>query len=177
MEKGEKDVKEHYLKSSFREKLIEHLFVGELLKISWSRGEYSLEISKPEVDASGYDIIAESNLFIRHIQLKGSYTGASTSTQKVHTALSNKPSGCVIWIIFNAESLDLGPFLFFGNNAGKPLPDLSSYKIAKHTKGNAKGVKAERPNIRVLTKRNFKKLISAEQLYDVLFGSEDINDY
>jgi len=64
-------MKEHYLKSSFREKLIEHLFIGELLKISWSRAEYSLEISKPEVDASGYEFIAESNDFIRHIQLKG----------------------------------------------------------------------------------------------------------
>ena len=51
-------MKEHYLKSSFRENLIEHLFIGELLKISWSRVEYSLEVSKPEVDASGYDIIA-----------------------------------------------------------------------------------------------------------------------
>ena len=66
-------MKEHYLKSSFREKLIEHLFIGELLKISWSRAECSLEVSKPEVDASGYDIIAESNDIIRHIQLKGSY--------------------------------------------------------------------------------------------------------
>ena len=59
---GKIDMKEHYLKSSFRENLIEHLFIGELLKISWSRAEYSLEVSKPEVDASGYDIIAESRL-------------------------------------------------------------------------------------------------------------------
>ena len=169
-------MKEHYLKSSFREKLIEHLFIGELLKISWSRAEYSLEVSKPEVDASGYDIIAESNDFIRYIQLKGSYTGASTSTQKVHTALCKKPSGCVIWIVFNPDSLDLGPFLFFGNNAGEPLPDLSNFRIAKHTKGDAQGVKAERPNIRVLNKGTFKKFSSVEELFDVLFGNREIND-
>lgn len=61
-------MKEHYLKSSFREKLIEHLFIGELLKTSWSHADYSLELSKPEVDVSGYDIIGESNRFVRHIQ-------------------------------------------------------------------------------------------------------------
>ena len=169
-------MKEHYLQSSFREKLIEHLFIGELLKISWSRAEYSLEISKPEVDASGYDIIAESNGFIRHVQLKGSYTGASTSTQKVHSALCKKPSGCVIWIFFNPDSLKLGPFLFFGDNAGKPLPDLSNYRIAKHNRGNAQGVKAERPNIRVLNKGNFTKFASVEELFDVLFGNRENND-
>lgn len=163
-------MKAHYLKSSFREKLIEHLFIGELLKLSWSRAEYSLEISKPEVDASGYDIIAESNGYIRHIQLKGSYTGASTSTQKVHTALYNKPSGCVIWIIFNPESLNLGPFLFFGNNAGEPLPDLSNFRIAKHTKGDAQGIKAERPNIRVLNKGHFRRYSTINELYNTLFG-------
>jgi len=169
-------MKEHYLRSSFREKLIEHLFIGELLKISWSRTEYSLEISKPEVDASGYDIIAEANGIIRHIQLKGSYAGASTSTQKVHTALCKKPSGCVIWITFHPESLELGPFMFFGNNAGEALPDLSNLRIAKHTKGDAQGVKAERPNIRVLNKGNFIKITSANELFDVLFGNRKINN-
>jgi hypothetical protein len=37
--------------------------------------------------------------------------------------------------------LELGPFLFFGSEAGKPLPDLGDLKIAKHTKANAEGVK------------------------------------
>jgi len=43
-------MEQHYLKSSFREKLIEHLFIGELLKLSWLEGGCALEIAKPEVD-------------------------------------------------------------------------------------------------------------------------------
>ena len=49
---------QHYLHSSFREKLIEHLLMGGLLKRSWTRGDCSLEISRPEVDRTGYDLVA-----------------------------------------------------------------------------------------------------------------------
>ena len=49
---------EHSLHSSYREKLIEHLLIGELLKFSWLSKDSTLEIAKPEVDNSGSDIIA-----------------------------------------------------------------------------------------------------------------------
>ncbi|WP_020506697.1 hypothetical protein [Lamprocystis purpurea] len=54
---------QHFLKSAFREKLIEHLLIGELLKISWARGDCSLEVAKPEVDNQGYDVLAEDKTF------------------------------------------------------------------------------------------------------------------
>ncbi len=161
---------EHYLESSFREKLIEHLFIGELLRLSWSTEDYSLEVSKPEVDASGYDLIAEANGVIRHIQLKSSYIGSSTSRQKVNVALARKPSGCVVWIFFDKANLNLGPFLFFGSNPKKSLPDMSAFKTAKHTKGNAQGYKSERPNIRVVNKGSFVKFFTIKEIYEVLFG-------
>ncbi|MBM4275632.1 MAG: hypothetical protein FJ134_14400 [Deltaproteobacteria bacterium] len=160
-------MEKQYLKSSFREKLIEHLFIGELLKLSWSKQDY-LEISRPEVDSSGYDIIVETNDIIRHIQIKASHKASSTRSQKVNMALTKKPSACVVWIYFDADSLKLGPFLFFGGNPGEPLPDMSDFKVAKHTKGNAKGNKAERPNIRVVNRSQFKKYNSIKELYDQL---------
>jgi len=58
----------HSEHSSYREKLIEHLFIGELLKLSWQKGDCQLEVSKPEFDNSGYDVVAESNGIIRHIR-------------------------------------------------------------------------------------------------------------
>ena len=79
---------QHYFNSSFREKLIEHLFVGELLKRSWLDGDCSLEMSLPEVDRSGFDLLAECNRFVRQIQLKGSNKGSKTARQKVHVALT-----------------------------------------------------------------------------------------
>lgn len=51
----------HFLKSSFREKLIEHLFIGEMLKLSWRNEGCTLEVAKPEVGNQGYELIAEEN--------------------------------------------------------------------------------------------------------------------
>lgn len=162
-------MEEHSLNSSFRERLIEHLFIGELLKLSWIKKEYSLEVSKPEVDNSGYDLIVESKRVFRHIQLKATFIGAKTSRQNIHISLSKKQSGCVVWIYFDPTSLELGPFLFFGGTPGQPLPDLSELKVAKHTKGDADGYKAERPNIRAINKGSFVRYETIVELYNALF--------
>ena len=160
----------HSEHSSYREKLIEHLFVGELLKLSWQNGDCQLEVAKPEVDNSGYDVIIEANRIVRHIQLKASFVGSKTSRQKIHVKLADKPSGCVIWIYFNENTLDLGPFYFLGGMAGKPLPSILGEKVAKHTKGDQDGHKAERPNIRELNKGDFTKYETIHDIYNVLFG-------
>ena len=160
---------QHTEHSSYREKLIEHLFIGELLKLSWLHHGCDLEIAKPEVDNSGYDIIAETKNLVRHIQIKTSIIGGKTAYQKIHTRLAEKPSGCMVWIYFNGETMGLGPFLFFGSEAGEPLPSIVERKIAKHTKGNKDGFKAERHNIRVLPKSSFEKFASIEGIYARLF--------
>ena len=111
---------QHTEHSSYREKLIEHLFVAELLKLSWLHHGSSLEIAKPEVDNSEYDLIAETTGIVRHIQLKTSIIGGRTAFQTIHTKLAEKPSGCVLWVYFDEQTVRLGPFLYFGAEAGKP---------------------------------------------------------
>ncbi|AMN48930.1 hypothetical protein [Psychrobacter sp. P2G3] len=159
----------HFEHSSFREKLIEHLFISEMLKLSWLKGDCQLEVMKPEVDNAGCDVVLELNNVIRHIQLKASKLDGKTSRQNIHTRLATKPSGCVIWIIFDEDTLELCSFYFYGSEAGKPLNDLGNVRVAKHTKGNAEGIKAERPNIRSINKGQFTRHDSIEDLYDVLF--------
>ncbi|WP_286241125.1 hypothetical protein [Neptuniibacter halophilus] len=160
----------HFRHSSFREKMLEHLFISELLKRSWLEHHCDLEIAKPEVDSKGYDLIAENNGVVRHIQLKSTKHGGNASSQTIHTALASKPSGCVVWMEFNDETLELGPFLFFGGSAGKPLPCIDTFPLAKHTKGNAEGRKLERPQIRKASKNQFEKVGSMDELYDKLFS-------
>jgi hypothetical protein len=162
-------MEQHSRYSSYREKLIEHLFIGELLKISWLRGECSLEIAKPEVDSRGYDLIIERQGIVRHIQLKTSHMNAVARGQKIHVDLARKPSGCVIWIRFNEGTLALGPFLFFGGQLGQPLPEIDGLKVARHVKGNALGIKAERPDIRVIPKSMFRSIARAQEVFDALF--------
>lgn len=158
---------QHTANSSYREKLIEHLFVGQLLKLSWLHQECALEVAKPEVDNSGYDIIVEAMGHVRHIQLKTSIIGGRAASQKVHTRLADKPAGCVVWIYFDEKTLHLGPFLYFAANAAS----LDGRKAARHTKGNKDGLKAERKNICVVPKRCFTSFKSIEAIYTQLFGT------
>ena len=101
----------HSSYSSAREKLLEHVFVGELLGALWRRGEHRAEVLRPEVDSGGYDLVVVANGIVRHIQLKASHLGAKTDEVSVSTALAVKPSGCVVWIRFDADTMRTRPVL------------------------------------------------------------------
>lgn len=159
-----------FLHSVYREKMLEHLLVGELLKYSWFHHGATLEVSQPAIDRSGHDIVLEANGVTRHVQLKTSSTKATTSTQRVHLGLGKKPSGCVIWMRFDADTMQLGPFLFFGGAAGEALPSLAGFKVALHVKGNAEGIKKERPDLRVVPVSQFRKIDTIAGLHAALFG-------
>lgn len=160
----------HSENSSFREKLVEHLFISELLKLSWHSDRCDLEVAKPEVDNAGYDLIAESQGVVRHIQLKASFVGSKTSKQNIHIRLGEKPSGCVVWVYFNEDTLALGPFLYFGGAPGERLPSFEGARVARHTKSNQLGEKTERPNIREVKKADFKVFDTIQGIYAALFG-------
>ncbi len=158
------------LHSSRREKLIEHVFVGEVLRNLWRAGVHEVDILRAETDAAGYDIVVEVGAVSRHIQLKSSAQNATTGKQNVNVALGTKRSGCVLWVMFNPSTLELGPFMWFGGEPGEPLPDITGFPVAKHTKGNKEGEKAERKNIRILTKGKFTKVSSIAGVIEKLFG-------
>ena len=161
---------EHNLYSSYREVLLEHLLSGEVMKHLWLRGNIRIETLKPQVDDAGYDLVLEANGIVRHVQLKSSHVGSSTNDVRVSLHLAKKPSGCVVWLWFAPKTLELGPYLFFGGSPGHPLPDIANFKVAKHAKGNAQGVKLERPNVRVIPKSRFETLHSVSELVLRLFG-------
>ena len=159
------------VRSSHREALLEHLFAGEVMKRLWIRGDWRLEVLKPQVDDSGYDLVLEANGIVRHVQLKASFRGSTVDKAKVNALLAAKPSGCVVFVWFDAKTLELGPFAFFGGEPGEPLPDVSGMKVGRHTKGNAQGVKAERPNIRDLPLSRFEKLPDIDAVVAKLFDA------
>ncbi len=170
---SESSDEKHYLHSSFREKLLEHLFVAELLKRSWAEHSCDLEIAKPEVDSKGYDLIAEKDGIVRHIQLKSTKRGGNAAHQNIHIALASKPSGCVVWFEFDENTLELGPFRFLGDEPGKKLPPIDHLPVAKHPKSNAEGKKTERPQLRRVAKGRFGLIDSFDELYRVLFEKVD----
>lgn len=162
---------EHSLLSSYREVLLEHLFAGEVMRHLWTSGTKRLEMLKPQVDDGGYDLVLEANAVVRHIQLKATFNGSKVERFKINVGLATKPSGCVIVVIFERSTLKLGPFLWFGSAPGRQLPDLGRYRVAKHTKGNAEGIKLDRPQMRVIPKTAFELVETIPALTLMLFGA------
>lgn len=159
----------HWLDSSLREKVLEHLFVGELLKHLWRLRRRDFEVLRPEVDRGGYDLVLGCAGHLRHVQLKASHREARAASVKINVALSAVQSGCVIWLMFDPDTLTLRPFYWFGGAPGERLPNLGD-RVARHTKANSAGLKTFRPNLRELTKQRFERLESIEAVAARLFG-------
>lgn len=151
------------------EKIIEHAFIAALLRVLLLRGKRDIEILRTEVDRDGYDIVLLCNGILRHVQLKSSYQEATTASVDARTALEGKPSGCILWILFDQRTLELGPYLWFGGRPGERLPALGD-KVARHSRPNAQGIKAERPGLRTISRGSFTKLNTMDELITALFG-------
>jgi hypothetical protein len=130
---------------------------------------YDIEVLRSEVDSAGYDLVISCGRTVRHIQLKTVLTGGKADEVKVGLRLMDVPSGCVVWIVVTPD-LGIESYLWFGGPPGKPLPDVSDGKVAKHTKGNATGEKAERSNHRILRRSRFQAVKSTDALIPLLFG-------
>ena len=90
--------------------------------------------------------------------------------QTINAKLGEKPSGCVVWMGFDRETLAVGPFYWFGDAPGSALPDISGFKKAKHSKANAKGQKLERRNSYILKRTDCQCLDSLDHVLDELFS-------
>jgi hypothetical protein len=163
------EVNPHTVHSTMRERIVEHVFVGDALRRLWQRGVTDVEVLRSEFDAGGYDIVMSYREVVRHIQFKTVMADGKTANTKISLKLMEKPSGCVIWIVITPE-LHLQSYLWFGSKPGEPLQNIRDMKVAKHTKGNAEGTKSARPNHRVIPRGQFEKLDSLDDVLHRLFG-------
>jgi hypothetical protein len=156
----------HFMYSTLREHIVEHIFVGEVLRTLWNHGVTDVEILRPEFDAHGYDLVMSLGSVIRHVQLKTQAKGKVS----VSHALTEKPSGCVVWIGIDKDTLELGPYMWFGGLPGKPLPDISGRPNPKRATHNAEGVRPIRKNHHVLPPSAFTTLNTVDEVVVRLFG-------
>jgi hypothetical protein len=156
----------HFTNSTLRERIVEHVFVGDLLRTLWINGSIDVEILRPEFDAHGYDLVLCRGKIVRHIQLKTQAKG----NVSVCRALAEKPSGCVIRIGLNEITLDMESFFWFGGVPGNPLPDLSPYPHPRRATHNSKGERPIRLNHHLVPTAVFIKLQSMKEVIAKLFG-------
>jgi hypothetical protein len=159
---------EHYEHSTLRERIVEHVFVGDALRTLWRRGVVNVEILRPEFDAHGYDLVMARGPIVRHIQFKTG-TSQKPADVSVSRALAEKPSGCVIWIRV-AANFDMGPFFWFGAEPGIPLPAIDGYPNPLRATHNKEGVRPRRKNHRLVPGDKFLQLANLDVLLETLFG-------
>jgi hypothetical protein len=155
--------------SSCLEKVLEHRFLAEVTSTLWRKGITDFEVLQSQVDSHGYDVVIEALGVIRHIQLKAMVHGGKRQAVGVNQRLAAKPSGCVIWMVYDPATLELGPFYWFGGAPGHSLAELGD-RVARHTRGNSDGLKAERPGHRLVAKSRFALASDAAALVQLLFG-------
>jgi hypothetical protein len=90
--------------STLRERIVKHVFGGDILRTLWRLGVTDVEVLRPEFDAHGYDVVMSRGAIVRHVQLKTQAKGKVS----VGRALAEKPSGCVVWIGIDKDTLQWG---------------------------------------------------------------------
>jgi hypothetical protein len=160
----------HYVHSVLRERIVEHVFVGQALQKFWNLGARDVEVLRSEFDAGGYDLVMTYRKTVRHIQFKSILEGGKAASVNVSLKLMEKPSGCVIVIAVSPKELELKSYRWFGGLPGHPLPNIIGLKSAKYTKGNAQGIKLQKPNHRIVPLNRFEPPEKLDDLLRRLFG-------
>lgn len=162
------DLALHSTHSTLRERIVEHVFVGDALRTLWKRDITDVEVLRSEFDAHGYDLVMARGSIVRHIQFK---TGIQDkpSPVSVARALAEKPSGCVIWICVTLD-LVIGPFWWFGGNPDEPLPDLLGFKNPKRNGRNKAGDRPPRIKHSNVPARYSQRIDGIEAMLETLFG-------
>lgn len=159
--------------SATREKILEHRFLADTTSELWRRGVFDFAVSHSEVDNSGYDVIIEAGAVRRHIQLKAMQVGGARRFFDLQLRLAEKPSGCAVLMLHDPVALTIHEYRIFGGLPGEPMPALGD-KVTRHSKGNAQGVKAERPALRSIPLSAFSKVFDVVDLVERLFGHQAV---
>jgi hypothetical protein len=157
--------------STYRESLLESVFVVELVQSCAMVGRPWVEIARAFVDFQGYDLVATCGPITRHIQLKSSRPPAD-----LHKALVDKPSACCIITVpyVDPERRRIAfDYLWFGGPAGERLlfpPDAHPAKTSTNRKRDGEFVKVERKNHVRVGGRHFRLVPTIDELAAHLFG-------
>ncbi len=157
----------HSRESRYREMMLEHIFLSELLQKAWREALHKkgdlVNVIRPDVDSNGYDLVLECGRDTRYVQL----TSIKTGKKRVNEKLASKPGGCVIWLVYREDegSSTKLTYRFFGAGPKEPPPldDESCTNPETNT---------ETPSKRQLTSGDYDKPTDIDQLFDKLFPEQ-----
>lgn len=158
--------------SSYRESLLEQIFVADIVQAAWRAGLPPVELSHAFVDFRGYDIVATCGPITRHIQLKA--LAGRAKSWPIHRDLASKPSGCCVLLL--PSVVDDGArihqrYRFFGADAGLAVAlhgrPPARGRLVRDAQGAA--VHAEKPNHVSVRIGEFTRPAGADALVRQLF--------
>ena len=152
------------------EKALEYRFLADVTAELLLRG-VDYDILRGEVDEHGHDIVIEVEGCTRDIQLKAMVKGGRRRRFSLNVKLAGKPSSCVVLTTYDPASFLADSYRVLGEGPGQVLSIDQHAAVAVQPRANANGVKAARPNHRVLTRGNFKTIGDVAGLVDRLFGA------
>lgn len=129
--------------SQFRENLLEHVFIAELLQECALVRRQKVAVLRAEVDEDGYDLVLELDGVLRHVQLKSRYGGTKPSHKALdglNPKLGGRIGGCVVLMYWRVKDgrIEL-TYRWWGNGPGEatdPIPEhmtLGQMKIVNST--------------------------------------------
>lgn len=131
-------------RSVLREKLLEHIFVAELLQEAWVQG-IDVSVLRAEADVWGYDLVLKTADIVRFVQLKSGAQGRSITVSR---SLESTVGACVVRLDpeedRTARRIRL-QYRFAGGTPDTPM-DLSDAPVAKRNTLNRAGIKPQRVN-------------------------------
>lgn len=156
----------HYKHSSYREMIVEHLMLSELLTLAWAQDRI-IEVSRAETDQYGYDLVLTEGVITRHVQVKASVKGGKAGKQTLNLSLLSKPSPCVVWVVVSDDDengLARDHYRFLGGAPGLPMPNVGDMP-AKDPK-----TKKLREGHRQVRSSAFTRASTPLELLTLLFG-------
>lgn len=159
----------HSEHSVLREKIIEHLFVGNVLRVLWRSSIMDVEVMRSEFDAHGYDLVITHGGLVRHVQLK---SGLQAKPGRISLArsLASRPSGCAIWLGLD-PALEIQRYWWLGaKKPGDALVFGPTVKIAKRNGRQSNAARPDRKNHVVPRAKDWVELNSLSGCINQLLG-------
>jgi hypothetical protein len=157
--------------SSYRDSVLESIFITELVQSCAMTGRRPVEIARNVVGFEGYNLIATCGPVTRQIKLEQSKPGLD-----LDKSLEDRPSGCcVVTIPFvDAERRRIAfQYRWFGGDPGERLifpADAKPARLAVNRRREPELASAEPPNYLRVGAKHFARADDIDEVADYLFG-------
>ncbi len=153
--------------STYRERLVEHLFIADIMQAAWLAGERKVVVARAEIDAWGYDLLLSCDGKVQPVQLKSSAKVGRITVNKALFALGGFVVLAAPFVVpENTVRLRYRIFRASPENAVGLLP-ANYTRWTRDKKGRA--IRKPRPGHCKIQRSKFSREVTARELFDELF--------